>query len=85
MVLVHNHGSYIPPEEQETLFQVFRRSLQAERSNQRGWGLGLPLVRAVAEAHGGSIGVDSLPERGTTFTIDLPKDARPFQHCPTTE
>jgi signal transduction histidine kinase len=84
VVMVHNHGSYIPPEEQETLFQVFRRSRLAERSHQRGWGLGLALVRGVAEAHGGSIGVDSLPERGTTFTIDIPRDARPFQHCPTT-
>jgi len=83
-LMVHNHGSYIPPEEQETLFQVFRRSHLSERGHQRGWGLGLALVRGVAEAHGGSIGVDSLPERGTTFTLDIPRDARPFQHCPTT-
>jgi hypothetical protein len=41
-------------------------------------------VRAVAEAHGGSIGVDSLPERGTTFMIDIPVDARPYQNNPTT-
>lgn len=84
LVMVHNHGSYIPPEEQETLFQTFRRSRMAEQSNKRGWGLGLALVRGVAEAHGGSIGVDSAPERGTTFTLDIPTDARPFQQSPTT-
>jgi signal transduction histidine kinase len=84
LLMVHNHGSYIPPEEQETLFQAFRRSRTAEQSNKRGWGLGLALVRGVAEAHGGSIGVDSYPQHGTTFTLDVPKDARPFQHCPTT-
>jgi signal transduction histidine kinase len=41
-------------------------------------------VRGVAESHGGSIGVDSLPERGTTFVIDIPLDARPFQTAPIT-
>ncbi|MBZ4398065.1 MULTISPECIES: hypothetical protein [unclassified Myxococcus] len=30
-----------------------------------------------------TITVDSLPERGTRFTIDIPKDARPFQQAPT--
>jgi signal transduction histidine kinase len=45
----------------------------------RGWGLGLALVRAVAEAHGGSIAVESLAGMGTTFLVDLPLDARPFQ------
>jgi signal transduction histidine kinase len=40
-------------------------------------------VRSVAESHGGSIDVDSSPERGTTFTINMPLDARPFQDAPT--
>ena len=80
---VHNEGSYIPAEERESLFQAFRRSASAEQGAQRGWGLGLPLVRAVAEAHGGSVEVQSDPERGTTFTLDLPLDARPFQDAPT--
>ena len=84
MVSVHNFGSYIPPEELELLFQPFRRANQARKSGERGWGLGLTLVRGVAESHGGSIGVDSLPERGTTFVIDIPLDARPFQDAPIT-
>ena len=81
---VHNEGSHIPAEKQETLFRAFQRLADAESSGKAGWGLGLAQVRAVAEAHGGSIGVDSLPERGTTFAIDIPVDARPYQWKPVT-
>lgn len=81
---VHNHGSYIPAEELGNLFQAFQRTVSAKQSGKRGWGIGLALVRGVAEAHGGSIGVDSLPEKGTSFSIDIPLDARPFQQKPTT-
>ena len=80
--MVHNHGSYIPAEEKASLFHAFRRSPAAQQSGKRGWGLGLVLVRGVAEAHGGSIGVESLPAQGTTFLIDIPQDARPFQQAP---
>ena len=73
ILTVHNHGAPIPVEKQETLFRA------------RGWGLGLAQVRAVAEAHGGSIGVDSTAARGTTFIIDIPVDARPYRTKPTTE
>ncbi|HET9597107.1 MAG TPA: sensor histidine kinase [Anaeromyxobacteraceae bacterium] len=76
---VHNEGSVISPEDRETLFDMYRRAPSSDRSNVRGWGLGLALVKAVAEAHGGTVDVDSLAETGTTFTIDLPIDARPFQ------
>ncbi len=82
MLTVHNHGPHIPAEQQETLFRAFQRLTEAEHSGKSGWGLGLAQVRAVAEAHGGSIGVDSLPDRGTTFTIDIPLDARSFQQRP---
>jgi signal transduction histidine kinase len=82
-VLVHNHGGHIPAEHQEMLFQAFRRLPATEAGDKRGWGLGLAQVRGAAEAHGGSVAVDSLPERGTSFTIDIPKDARPFQKSPT--
>jgi len=84
IVTVHNHGPVIPPEKRETLFRAFQRLTEAEMSGKSGWGLGLAQVRAVAEAHGGSIGVDSLPDRGTTFIIDIPLDARPYQDSPTT-
>jgi signal transduction histidine kinase len=82
-ILVHNHGGHIPVEHQEMLFRAFVRLPEAEAEGQRGWGLGLAQARGAAEAHGGSIAVDSLPERGTSFTIDIPKDARPLQKSPT--
>lgn len=84
LITVHNEGSYIPAEQQETLFRAFHRLKNAEQSAEPGWGLGLAQVRAAAEGHGGSIGVDSLPDRGTTFVIDIPVDARPYQSAPTT-
>ena len=84
ILTMHNHGGHIPAERQETLFRAFQRLTEAETSGKGGWGLGLAQVRAVAEAHGGSIGVDSLPDRGTTFTVNIPLDARPFQDSPTT-
>lgn len=81
---VHNHGGPIPVEKQETLFRAFQRTTAAEASGKRGWGLGLAQVRAVAEAHGGSIALESTAELGTTFTIDIPLDARPFVDSPVT-
>jgi signal transduction histidine kinase len=84
IVMVHNHGPVIPSEKRETLFRAFQRLTEAEISGKSGWGLGLAQVRAVAEAHGGSIGLDSLPDRGTTFIIDIPLDARPYQDRPIT-
>jgi signal transduction histidine kinase len=84
ILTVHNHGTHIPAEKQETLFRAFQRLTDAEATGTKGWGLGLAQVRAVAEAHGGSIGVDSLPERGTSFIIDIPVDARPYQNTPAT-
>jgi signal transduction histidine kinase len=78
-ISVHNHGSYIPAEDAENLFQAFRRTRDAAASKKPGWGIGLSIVRGVAEAHGGSVGVDSSPEAGTTFVIDIPLDARPYQ------
>ena len=78
ILTVHNHGSYIPLEEHEAIFQSFRRRAGEDRRGTRGWGVGLALVREVAESHGGSIVIDSLPEQGTMFTIDILTDARPF-------
>lgn len=76
MVSVHNHGEPIPPEEQDCIFQMYRRAESASRAGVTGWGIGLPYVRAVAQAHGGSVGLDSSRERGTTFLLDIPLDAR---------
>jgi signal transduction histidine kinase len=81
-IQIHNDGAHIPVDEQDLLFRAFHRRATTERGNKEGWGIGLAQARAVAEAHGGSIGLESLPELGTTFTIDVPADARPFQDKP---
>jgi signal transduction histidine kinase len=77
-ISVHNEGPPIPADEQARLFEPFGRARGAE-ARARGWGLGLTLVRGCAEAHGGTIELSSTPEAGTTFTLRLPLDARPFQ------
>lgn len=81
-ILVHNEGAPIPPTEQECIFQMYRRAESAKRNAGKGWGIGLPYVRAVAESHGGSIGVDSSFDRGTTFVIDIPLDGRLHENAP---
>jgi len=83
LLSVHNEGSPIPSEEQENIFQIFHRAKSTKIGIPQGWGIGLPYVRSVAESHGGSIAVDSTLERGTTFLIDIPVDARPYQNAPT--
>jgi len=85
LLSVHNLGNPIPPDQVESMFQVFRRAKAAREGNQQGWGIGLPFVRSVAESHGGSIDVDSAEGRGTTVSIDIPLDARPFQNAATLE
>ena len=47
-------------------------------SQRQGWGLGLTAVKEIAEAHGGSVVVESTAEEGTTFTLQVFRDAREF-------
>lgn len=54
------------------LFQKFHRLPEAVEAQIPGTGLGLYIVRAFAEAHGGSVSVDSAPGTGSTFTVRLP-------------
>jgi signal transduction histidine kinase len=75
MLSVHNEGSPIPEAELQRLFQPFERM---ENVSIQGWGLGLPFVQSVAESHGGTVVADSAKDRGTTFTVSVPIDARPY-------
>lgn len=79
IVSVRNQGKPIPPGELDAIFQQFVRSSDARESTTASWGLGLPYVRSVAQSHGGSVVVYSDAASGTTFVIDIPVDARPFQ------
>jgi signal transduction histidine kinase len=51
---------------------IFERFWQAERANRTGVGLGLYIVKAIVDAHGGRIRVESAPNQGTSFTVSFP-------------
>ena len=68
--LVSDTGMGIPKDEQERIWQRLYRC-DASRS-KKGLGLGLCMVRAVVEAHGGSVSLQSEIGKGSTFIIDLP-------------
>jgi len=78
-VVVHNQGVPISAGDRATLFDPFARAITAQAAAERGWGLGLTLVKGCVEAHGGSVVVQSEAESGTRFTLRFPADARPFQ------
>ncbi len=71
-ISVHNEGAPIGSQDQEALFKPFRRSEAAIRAGKKGWGLGLTLVKGLAEAHGGKVNVRSSADDGTTFSVELP-------------
>jgi signal transduction histidine kinase len=73
---VHNEGPPIPEGEQSKLFHPFQRTVSAQAGPKKGWGLGLTLVKGIAEAHGGRVELKSDYNSGTTFSVLLPIDAR---------
>ena len=68
---VRDTGEGIAPGDQARIFDRFARG-PAGRRGTEGAGLGLAIVRRIAEAHGGSVVLDSDLGRGATFTMDLP-------------
>jgi signal transduction histidine kinase len=72
VIQVVDHGVGIPREEQARIFERFYRVPSEENQRISGAGLGLTLVEHIVKAHGGSVGVESNPGEGSTFTIRLP-------------
>ena len=73
IVLFRDTGIGVPPEEQD---KIWARLYRADKSrSQRGLGLGLSLVKAVVQAHGGNVGVSSKPNEGSEFSVRLPREA----------
>jgi signal transduction histidine kinase len=72
VLAVGDHGIGIPRAEQARIFDKFYRAGRSETQGRRGSGVGLALVRHVAEAHGGSVAVVSAPGEGSRFTLRLP-------------
>ena len=65
-------GPGIPAEHLPHIFDRFYRANQARSRAEGGAGLGLSICRWIAEAHEGSIGAESIPGKGSTFTVRLP-------------
>jgi signal transduction histidine kinase len=72
VVEIEDTGIGIPAAEQSRLFQRFFRSSTATEQAIPGTGLGLVISKAIAEAHGGSIGVTSSSGEGTCFRVEIP-------------
>jgi signal transduction histidine kinase len=69
---VRDTGAGIAPADLDRVFERFARADPGRSRHTGGFGLGLPIVRAIAEAHEGSVGVRSAPGAGSTFEITLP-------------
>lgn len=70
---VEDEGYGIPEDELPLLFERFRRAHSNSGDDQQGIGLGLALVKATAERHGGHVEVHSTPEQGSRFCLVLPE------------
>jgi heavy metal sensor kinase len=69
---VTDSGIGIPAEAAARVFERFYRVDKARSRAEGGSGLGLPIVKWIAEAHHGSVSLESASERGSSFTVSLP-------------
>jgi signal transduction histidine kinase len=78
-IRVADRGPGIPREEQTSIFDPFYRGKRALEDQIHGTGLGLSLVKGIVEAHGGTIAVNSEPDKGTEFVICIPAAPPEYQ------
>jgi len=71
LISVEDNGHGIPSEQQEKIFEIFQ-SLGPARDGRRGTGIGLAIVRKIAEARGGRAWVESQPGQGACFKVLIP-------------
>ena len=72
VLAVGDSGVGIDPDELDHIGQAWNQTRSARETTERGAGLGLSLVRALSELHGGEMSVQSAPGEGTTVTVTLP-------------
>ncbi|MBM2621327.1 GAF domain-containing sensor histidine kinase [Actinoplanes sp. LDG1-06] len=72
-LVVRDTGIGMSAEDQQRVLAPFRRSADAERREVQGAGLGLSIVKAIVDSHGGSIRIESEPGRGVTVVVELPR------------
>ena len=75
-VCVRDDGPGLPPEAVGRVFERFYRVDRARSRETGGSGLGLSIVKAIVEAHGGEVWVESQPRQGATFCFTLPRAER---------
>lgn len=68
-----NWGIVIPEEDKKSIFMEFWRSDDARKFVERGTGLGLSIVKNIIDFRGGTIDVQSDRDRGTRFTVEIPR------------
>jgi signal transduction histidine kinase/PAS domain-containing protein len=73
---IHNYGS-IPADTQASIFEPYQRGRTSEAQPSRSIGLGLFIAKETVKAHQGTISLSSTPERGTTFTLVIPRRPSP--------
>jgi signal transduction histidine kinase len=69
---IRDAGPGIQPDEATHIFELFGQGVQGEASKSAGLGIGLHLVKRIAELHGGHVGVNSTPGEGSRFWVRLP-------------
>jgi signal transduction histidine kinase len=78
-ITVSDRGRGIDPADLAHVFEPFHRGAHAVAQQIHGNGLGLHLVKRIAEAHGGRVAVTSKPGEGATFVVYLPAAAPPLE------
>jgi PAS domain S-box-containing protein len=74
MMKVQDFGSGIHPQDINHIFDLFYRGNKSPENKSFGVGLGLYISKAIVNAHGGDIWVESILNKGTTFFVSIPKD-----------
>ena len=72
-VCIEDKGPGIPSDFKSRVFEKFSQSDSSDSRSGTGYGLGLSIVKAIIEAHGGSVGFESEKDLGTKFYFDLPR------------